>query len=248
MAYLLISLFLARLAMAADMEKREGMSPMMIYYEVVEDKLARLSLLILGLMAAFIFIWQLHQRSYGYIRLLASLGNERQRYFVSPLAWSAKLKNHLIYAPLFRSRHNREFQLSRAVNMGTLPSRFHALILAGIIAMNIVLCVVTAPYGSQEDTIGGTIRNRTGTMATVNLIPLVLLAGRNNPLIPFLHVSFDTFNLIHRWLGRIIVCEVMAHFFAWMIPKVHDCRLSPMRGYHFVFNANVMQIIGTRSG
>lgn len=195
------------------------------FYEMIDDDLARLSLLIMGCIAAFVFLWQLHQRFYGYIRLLASLGNERQRYFVSSDRWFARLKNHLIYAPLFRTRHNNEFQLSRAINMGNLPSRFHTLVLIGIIAMNIVLCVVTAPYGTKENTIAGVIRNRTGTMATVNLIPLVLVAGRNNPLIPLLRVSFDTFNLIHRWLARIVVLESIAHVLAWLIPKVQDCML-----------------------
>ncbi|BDD57037.1 hypothetical protein MAP00_002441 [Monascus purpureus] len=224
MAFLFIPLSLVGLAFATDVEKRytKKESPMEKFYEMIDDDLARLSLLIMGCIAAFVFLWQLHQRFYGYIRLLASLGNERQRYFVSSDRWFARLKNHLIYAPLFRTRHNNEFQLSRAINMGNLPSRFHTLVLIGIIAMNIVLCVVTAPYGTKENTIAGVIRNRTGTMATVNLIPLVLVAGRNNPLIPLLRVSFDTFNLIHRWLARIVVLESIAHVLAWLIPKVQD--------------------------
>jgi predicted ferric reductase len=125
----------------------------------------------------------------------------------------------LIYAPLFRTRHNREMQLSSAINMGTLPSRFHGLLVFGVVAMNVIFCVVTVPYRDEEDTVAGIVRNRTGTMATVNLIPLVVMAGRNNPLIAMLHVPFDTWNLLHRWLGRIVVLEALAHTFAWAIPK-----------------------------
>lgn len=37
------------------------------------------------------------------------------------------------------------------------------------------------------------------------------MAGRNNPLITLLGVSFDQFNLLHRWFGRIAVLEGLAH-------------------------------------
>jgi hypothetical protein len=37
------------------------------------------------------------------------------------------------------------------------------------------------------------------------------MAGRNNPLISLLGMSFDQFNLLHRWLGRIVVLEALAH-------------------------------------
>ena len=45
-------------------------------------------------------------------------------------------------------------------------------------------------------------------------IPLFLLAGRNNPLIPLLGISFDTYNLMHRWFGRIVILEAVAHTIA----------------------------------
>ena len=47
------------------------------------------------------------------------------------------------------------------------------------------------------------------------------MAGRNNPLIKLLDVSFDTWNLLHRWLGRIVVLESLAHTICWMVGKVH---------------------------
>ena len=46
-------------------------------------------------------------------------------------------------------------------------------------------------------------------------VPLFLLAGRNNPLIPLLNISFDTYNLIHRWFGRIVILEAVAHTLAY---------------------------------
>ncbi|OKP11370.1 Ferric/cupric reductase transmembrane component 2 [Penicillium subrubescens] len=80
-----------------------------------------------------------------------------------------------LYAPLFRTRHHQEFRLSRAVNMGTLPSRAQACVLILILAMNVALCTVNIPYGT--DRAAAVIQIRTGIMATMNLIPLVLIAG-----------------------------------------------------------------------
>ncbi|KAI1417440.1 ferric reductase NAD binding domain-containing protein [Hypoxylon sp. FL1857] len=47
------------------------------------------------------------------------------------------------------------------------------------------------------------------------MVPLIILAGRNNPLISLLRVSFDTYNLLHRWMGRMVVIEAVIHTIAW---------------------------------
>lgn len=218
MNYLPIAFSLVGLSMATELEKRGG-DP---FYEALDDNLAKYSLLALGCTAAAYLIWQVALRFMRHLRRLSSFGDDRQRYHVRSDGRFAWLKEHLVYAPLFRTRHNREFQLSSAINMGTLPSRFHGFLVAGVVAMNVALCVVTVPYGTEEDTVAGIVRNRTGTMATVNLIPLIVMAGRNNPLIAMLHVPFDTWNLLHRWLGRIVVAQALAHTFAWAIPKAQE--------------------------
>jgi hypothetical protein len=46
-------------------------------------------------------------------------------------------------------------------------------------------------------------------------VPLFIMAGRNNILINWIGLSFDTFNLLHRWFGRIVVLETIAHAVAW---------------------------------
>ncbi len=48
------------------------------------------------------------------------------------------------------------------------------------------------------------------------------MAGRNNPLINLLNCSFDTFILLHRWLGRIVVLETVAHVAAWIAGEVSE--------------------------
>jgi predicted ferric reductase len=219
MQLILLAMSLAGLTNAMDIEKRWSKSPEDIYYEAVTDDLARYTILALGCAAAAYYVWHLYFRFSAHLRRLSSFSDDRQRYFVSVHDTFAWIKEHVIYAALFRTRHNQEMQLSSAINMGTLPSRFHAFLITGVVAMNVTLCCVTTPYGSEKDTVAGIIRNRTGTMATVNMIPLIIMAGRNNPLIAMLHVPYDTWNLLHRWLGRIVVLEALAHVFAWAIPK-----------------------------
>lgn len=46
------------------------------------------------------------------------------------------------------------------------------------------------------------------------------MAARNNPLINWLSISFDTFNLLHRWTGRIVTLQMLAHVIAWAVHKV----------------------------
>ncbi|KAK2805272.1 hypothetical protein FQN50_006298 [Emmonsiellopsis sp. PD_5] len=218
------SLFLlsAVLGTAFAHEKRagghhEGPQPS----DFLNDRLALLSLLVGGSVLAFFLIWQNTIRFSNHIRRLTNLNNDTQRYFVTPDPYWAWLKKSVIYAPLFRTRHNREFRLSTAINVGTLPTRFQTVLLLGVIGMNVTLCCVTIDYPNAESTVLGLIRNRSGTMAVVNLIPLVIMAGRNNPLIRLLNVSFDTWNLLHRWFARIVVLESITHVVAWMINKVH---------------------------
>ena len=125
------------------------------------------------------------------------------------------LKRNLIYAPLGRKRHNREIQLSRAHNYGTIPSRIHVLLLGLHMVGNVVFsCLLD--YTKERPAILAELRGRTGILATTNIVILVIMAGRNNPLIGLLKISFDTFNLFHRWIGRLVIAESVIHVLAWM--------------------------------
>ena len=128
-------------------------------------------------------------------------------------AW---IKKHVIYAPLGKKRHNKELQLSRAVNYGTLPSRIHMLLLGIYYTTNITYCLILNWHNPQKGAILAELRGRSGILATVNLIPLIITAGRNNPAIPILRVSYDTFNLFHRWIGRLVAILSLVHVSAWL--------------------------------
>lgn len=174
------------------------------------------------LLSLLVYRWTLNLIQH--VRQLANLNHGtssdgRQRYFSIPDETWAKIKRHLILAPLFRRRHNREFRLSAAINVGTLPVRMQTFWLLGYFALNITFTVWNIDW-----TDGAKFRSqglgRTGHLSVLNMIPLFLLAGRNNPLIWLLGISFDNYNMIHRWCGRIVVVEAVAHAAFWMSGKI----------------------------
>lgn len=130
-------------------------------------------------------------------------------------SFATRLRKHLLYAPLGKKRHNREMQLSSAINMGTLPSRFHATLLILYVLSNIAYCAALDYGGKNKAERLAQLRGRTGVLSVANMIPLFILAGRNNPLIRMLRVSFDTYNLLHRWMGRMVIIEAIVHTLAW---------------------------------
>ncbi|KAF7187286.1 Ferric reductase transmembrane component 3 [Pseudocercospora fuligena] len=168
-----------------------------------------------------IYRWTLNLLQH--VRRLANLNHGtssdgRQRYFSIPDETWAKIKRHFIVAPLFRRRHNREFRMSAAINMGTLPGRMQSFWLIGYFALNVTFTVWNIDWHSEEKYSIGL--SRTGILATINMVPLFLLAGRNNPMVWLFGISFDNLNMLHRWIGRIVVFEATAHAGFWFGGKV----------------------------
>ena len=173
----------------------------------------RFSLYVLYIFAGIAGFFVLHNvmlTSVRYIRTLTCLSNDTQRYFRTPQRLYAKIKQHLIYAPLFARRHSKQVQIG-PFEMGILPSRFQSLLFLGLIVMNVVLATYGMEWHGKQATLLMHLRNRLGTLALSNMIPLIFIAGRNNPLIALTRISFATFNLVHRWLGHIVIALAVAH-------------------------------------
>lgn len=152
-----------------------------------------------------------------YIRTLVCLNNDKQRFFTRPNPYFANFKKHVLYAPLFGTRHMREFRPFPWLNMGIIPNRIQTLFIAAVVVMNVTLMVIGIDWKGEQSAVLSDLLKRSGTLAVVNLIPMVLMAGRNNPLISLLGVQYDTFNLMHRWFGRIVVLESITHAVSWLI-------------------------------
>ncbi|KAF2469737.1 ferric reductase [Lindgomyces ingoldianus] len=162
-------------------------------------------------------LFSISNRVYRHIRHLTALGNpQNQGYFaVNRTSFWPWIERHIFAAPLFNRRHNRSFQLSTAIDNGTLPGRWHTIILTVYVMSNVAYCLAL-PWGRPESaSVVAALRGRSGTLSALNLIPTVLFALRNNPLIPLLQVSYDDFNLMHRWAARITIVEALIHTLAW---------------------------------
>lgn len=183
----------------------------------------------LAAFSCILIAFRLTNMAIQHLRTLACLSNDTQRYFAVPSPLWSKFKARFLYAPLFRTRHNREFRLSSAINMGTLPTRFQSIFIGAFVATNVFLCVHEVDFGKPRAQVLSTLRNRTGTISVANLIPMVIMAGRNNPLITWLNVPFDSFNMMHRWLGRLAVLEAIAHMLCWTISKVETAGWSAVK-------------------
>ncbi|KAF1832057.1 hypothetical protein BDW02DRAFT_571465 [Decorospora gaudefroyi] len=76
-------------------------------------------------------------------------------------------------------------------------------------------------------------RGRCGVLAAFNLIFTVLFALRNNPMIWLLHVSYDTFNLFHRWTARLVVLESLGHASAFLY-NTYQVEYNGKSGWHSI--------------
>ncbi|GME31677.1 ferric reductase [Neofusicoccum parvum] len=94
------------------------------------------------------------------------------------------------------------------------------MLLTGYGAGNVVLSFLFVDFNGEKAL--EYLRDRTGVLCVLNMLPLFFLAGRNNPLICLTGISFDTFNLVHRWVGRIAVLHAVAHTVFYLIHEVQD--------------------------
>ena len=170
----------------------------------------------LGLLGALVALLTLYRTviyCICYIRTLVCINNPTQKYFKAPSPMFARIKEHVIYAPLFRKRYHRELSLF-GMTFGILPNRFQSIFCVAVIGMNIALSVSHIPWDGPQQPMLMQFRDRTGTLAVVNMVPLMIMAGRNNPLIIALNVPFEGFVLVHRLFGRIFAAEALVHVIA----------------------------------
>ena len=179
----------------------------------------------LGIAALIILGIRIGELSWAKLRQVAAMSSPRDKqgfWRVSQWHWSPWIKKYITYAPLWKKRHNREFRLSSAINVGTLPSRLHTIILVIYLLSNLIYMFFLDWSKENRWSFWAEVRGRSGTLSAVNMVPLFILAGRNNPLIPLLQISFDTYNLLHRWMGRLAFIEALIHTIAWAIVAVAD--------------------------
>ncbi|RMZ81123.1 hypothetical protein DV738_g2418, partial [Chaetothyriales sp. CBS 135597] len=172
-------------------------------------------------LAGLVLIYRSVLRLVAHTRHLTSMtGSGGQRYFATASSTMGWIKDHVLYAPTFRHKRATEIKFSQHVNLGTIPTRFQTAFICACIAYNVFASVWNVPWGDAEQTVLKVLGDRTGILSVANLVPLVIMATIKNPFIQMLDISYDTYNLMHRWLGRLCVLEAVVHTAANFIIKI----------------------------
>lgn len=158
------------------------------------------------LLIARIFIRLQHRR-----RLRRSIDSDDQECLSKNGALLAGLNRHVFYAPFLSTRHSREFRLLGRIHMGIAPLRLESILLVGYLGLNLIFFFVLIDWWKDYEEVMFQLKYSAGHLAVMNSPVLVLTAGRNNPLIWMLGISFDTFNLLHRWVGRLMIVGAIVH-------------------------------------
>lgn len=176
-----------------------------------------------------------------YLRKVTSLGSERALYYFSQpkRGLSLFIEKNIITAPVFGTRVNQGLTMNfYNLHWGSLPTRLNFILVGLYLLSNVLYCTLLIPF--HETTPAGNsvktsmaariaeLRGRTGVMAVVNMIPLFICIMRNNWLGDSIGVGFNTWNLFHRWIGRVVFIESNAHMIAWMINKVNQSNFKEM--------------------
>ena len=130
-----------------------------------------------------------------------------------------KIKKNFLYAPLFGDRHSQELRLKLAIQTGAVPTRPQFTALMIYITSNIAYCLAIPKQIPAQHF--AELRGRCGALAALNIVFTTLFALRNNPFIWLLGVSYDTFNLFHRWTARLVIFESIIHVAAFMYNTYH---------------------------
>lgn len=223
----------AAAAAAADVEFIDNVVPYSTGLTGVDQPLNYLlvNIIIFSFVGLCIFtlIYRISRMAQSHLRHISTLGSSYQTLWSrNQSAWWPFIQRHIAYAPLWKNRHNREIQLSAAVNVGTIPSRYHTILLSLYFLSNVAYCFILDWSNEDKAAIVAELRGRAGVLAVVNLIPTVIFALRNNPLIPLLQVSYDTFNLLHRWTARITIIQALLHTLAWLVNSLNSVREDQM--------------------
>ncbi|KAH7016636.1 hypothetical protein B0J12DRAFT_551604, partial [Macrophomina phaseolina] len=177
-----------------------------------------------------------------------------QNYYAKPNTYYAWFQRHLLYAPLFRSRKYNSYAISKkneqtgrndvVLVLGSIPGRIQALYVLAYFGLSAFLCLFRVDW-SDRDTAAKATLQHSGTISTLNLIPLILLACRNNPMLGFCGISGYTRNTLHRWCGRLFVVGVLCHSLAYLLPQAWQGGMEILK---YSYKGNEFLIWGTIAG
>ncbi|KAJ5887788.1 Riboflavin synthase-like beta-barrel [Penicillium taxi] len=168
-------------------------------------------LFVIAVLIALIFIYRTIIRIQHRRRSKLAMQTNDQTQLSRTSGRIAGLKKHVLYAPFWGNRHSREFRFLR-MHMGSVPLRMEMIFLVIYLCLNLIFIIVTVDWWRNDLSLKlFQLKYAAGHLAVMNTPGLVLSAGRNNPLVPMLGLSFDSFNFMHRWVGRVIAANSIIH-------------------------------------
>jgi hypothetical protein len=207
----------------------------------------------LGLIVILVLVTRIAQVAIAHIRFLSTLNlnKDQQRYWTLDGSFWSKIKKNLLVAPLSTgdTTRNSSYQPPSTLERSLQDSTSCFNLLHFQQCCLLLLTRLSSPASCSSAC--GT-RGRTGHLAVMNMLPLFVFSARNNPFVSLLGISFDTFNLFHRWMGRIVVLEALAHTFIWGVNNydargleglTHHLRTDPFLLYGFVSTVAMTTII-----
>lgn len=153
----------------SDRDSAEAKATKELQTKVNEELTSYLYYIFTGV-SVLLIAWRLSTYLTRYVRTVVCLKNDTQVYFARASQRVSFFKRNILYAPILGKRHNREFQLSSAVNVGTLPTRLQLVFIAGYFASNIAFSIVDLPWAETYDDAARAFRNRTGVLSVVNMV------------------------------------------------------------------------------
>lgn len=125
--------------------------------------------------------------------------------------------NSILIEPPVLGKSHRE-PVAKYIGGGLMPTRGQTLYIILISVLNIVFLL--APYtalfpqsvfATMKDMEISTIGNRAGNLAMGNLVALFVFSARNNILLWLTDWPYDTYVLLHRWLGYWTIFHTILH-------------------------------------
>ncbi|KAJ7729939.1 ferric reductase like transmembrane component-domain-containing protein [Mycena metata] len=154
-------------------------------------------------------------------------------------------KKRLVYPALFNGRHN----VGYIYNLAAALPRLLSIYIFVIIAVGVILCCIqyhsfepNAIFSDRTDEMYSAV-GVVGGVLSLAVFPLVwLMAARNNFFIPLTGWGFETFQVLHRWLGRLAFMYAQLHTVAYTAQYVRrgEWSLKYLTSLWFIWGAVAM--------
>uniref|UniRef100_A0A060SVU5 ARAD1A00286p n=1 Tax=Blastobotrys adeninivorans TaxID=409370 RepID=A0A060SVU5_BLAAD len=135
-----------------------------------------------------------------------------------PSRW---VRKHILLPATFGTRHSQPHYAGPYTFV--MPTRAQSLMLVAYFIINFIIMFPTYPLvetnesgaNSKGAQLSRMVANRAGIIAIAQFPFLVLFGGRNNFLIWVTGWPLDHFNVLHKWIGRGVVVNLIIHGIAY---------------------------------